>query len=90
MNCPKCDAGFSVINDTRHGEEVGRDRSCSDCGFTWRTVERVEDSELVASGQYTMGLTEDELRDGAGPCLSLQDEVAFYRDEILRIRDSAL
>ena len=71
MNCPKCSEGFSMTTDTRHGAEVSRDRMCP-CGFTWTTVERIDD-ELYIQPLESM---------------TLQEEVAYHRDEILAICQS--
>lgn len=89
MNCPKCSEGFSVITATRHGDEVGRDRLCAGCGFTWETVERSVDTVggmIASSHEWQPWPADDEPPDLSE--YSLRDEVAYHRDRILELCNS--
>ena len=39
MNCPACNATFSMITLTEPGDTVKRRRRCPECGHIWQTVE---------------------------------------------------
>jgi transcriptional repressor NrdR len=49
MRCPSCNSLDTQVKDTRTGDEstVVRRRSCITCGFRFKTIERIQLSELT-------------------------------------------